>query len=60
MSSMWLIHVGKPALFDWLFMNGFQWWAGDKNGSLLFAIMFMLGCWLIGYVMDKKRIYIKL
>ncbi|MBZ4211190.1 MAG: heparan-alpha-glucosaminide N-acetyltransferase domain-containing protein [Rhodoferax sp.] len=60
MSSMWLSHVGKLALFDWLFMNGFQWWAGDKNGSLLFAIMFMLGCWLIGYVMDKKRIYIKL
>ncbi len=60
MSVLWLGHVGKLALFDWLYLNGFQWWAGDRNGSLLFALVFMLGCWLTGYVMDKKRIYIKL
>jgi predicted acyltransferase len=60
MSTLWLGHVGKLALFDWLYLNAFQWWAGDKNGSLLFALVFMLGCWQIGYVMDKKQIYIKL
>ncbi len=28
-------------------------------GSLCFALCYMLMCWLIGYWMDKKRIYIK-
>lgn len=28
-------------------------------GSLLFAISFMLVCWLVGLWMDKKRIYVK-
>ena len=56
----WIAHIGNLALFDWLFSNGFQWWAGDKPGSLAFALVFMLSCWLVGYAMDKKRIYIKL
>lgn len=60
MSIGWIAHIGNLALFDWIFNNGFQWWAGDKNGSLLFAVVFMLGCWLVGYAMDKRRIYIKL
>ncbi len=60
MSVLWLAHVGKLALFDWIYQNGFQGWAGDKNGSLLFALVFMLACWCVGYVMDRKRIYIKL
>ncbi len=60
MSVGWLVHIGDLALFDWLYSRGFQWWAGDKNGSLLFAVVFMLGCWLVGYAMDKKRIYLKL
>jgi predicted acyltransferase len=60
MSIGWIAHVGKLALFDWLYENGFQWWAGDKNGSLAFAVVFMLGCWLVGWAMDKKRVYIKL
>jgi predicted acyltransferase len=56
----WLTHVGSQTTFEWLYASGFQWWAGDKNGSLLFALAFMLSCWLVGFVMDKKKIYIKL
>ena len=56
----WITHVGDLALFDWLFNHGFQWWAGDKPGSFVFALAFMLACWLVGYGLDKKRIYIKL
>jgi len=59
-SIFWIAQVGDKALFDWLFLHGFQWWAGDKNGSLMFALVFMLACWGVGYVMDRKRIYIKL
>jgi len=60
MSVLWLVHIGPMALFDWIFTNGFAHWAGDKNGSLLFAVMFMLLCWCLAYGLDKKRIYIKL
>lgn len=60
MAVLWLVKIGDLALFDWIYRHLFQAWAGDKNGSLLFALIFMLGCWLLGYVMDKKRIYIKL
>ena len=59
-SIFWIAHVGDKALFDWLYLSGFQWWAGDKNGSLVFALVFMMLCWWAGYVMDRKRIYIKL
>jgi predicted acyltransferase len=33
--------------------------APGKVGSLLFAIGFMLLCWLIGFVLDKKKVYIR-
>ena len=32
---------------------------GGKIGSLVFAIVFMLVCWGVGYWLDKKKIYIK-
>jgi predicted acyltransferase len=56
----WLTPVGDQTLFMWLYANGFQWWAGDRNGSLLFALTFMAGCWLVGYAMDRRKIYIRL
>jgi len=30
-----------------------------KAASLAFALLFMLACWLIGYWLDKRKIYIK-
>ena len=35
-------------------------WAGDYFGSLLFALLFITLCWLFGYILYKKNIYIKL
>jgi predicted acyltransferase len=34
-------------------------YAGMYFGSLLFAICFMLTCWLAGWYLDKRKIYIK-
>jgi len=47
-------------LYEWLWAVGFAPWAGDKLGSLLCAVAYMLVCWVVAYVMDRKRIYIKL
>ena len=59
MSVMWLLQCGDQALFMCLYHHGFQWWAGDKPGSLLFALVFMLLCWLLGYALDKRGIHIR-
>lgn len=45
-------------LFPWLYQHIFQ-HAGLYLGSLLFAISWMLFCWIIGYYMDKKKIYVR-
>jgi predicted acyltransferase len=51
--------AGYKTAFDWLFKLGFSrfdpYW-----GSLFFAISFMLLCWLLGYVLDKFKIYIRI
>jgi predicted acyltransferase len=59
MAVSWTVQINKQPMFMWIYSNGFQWWAGGKVGSLLFAIAFAQFCWMIGYMMDKKRIYIR-
>ena len=34
--------------------------ASPVNASLMFALFFTLVCWSVGYVMDKRKIYIRL
>jgi len=59
--TLYLVQVpsGNISAFDWLFKLGFSrfdpYW-----GSLFFAISFMLLCWLLGYVLDKFKIYIRI
>ncbi len=50
---------GKP-MFRWMYDKT---WGLIGNGhipSLLWSLSFMLFCWLVGYWLDKKRIYVKL
>jgi predicted acyltransferase len=54
------IHIGQESLFEWLYAVGFAPWAGDEPASLLYAVVYMLCCWVVAYAMDRKRIYIKL
>jgi predicted acyltransferase len=46
------------SLFSWLYKNIYQ-HAGLYLGSLLFAVSWMLFCWIIGFYMDKKKIYVR-
>ena len=48
----------KTSVFQWIYQNIFS-HAGAYTGSLLFAICFMLCCWLVGYILDKRKIYIR-
>jgi predicted acyltransferase len=55
---LWFIPIGDKPLYKWLFQSIFS-KAGPYFGSFLFAITFMLFCWLVGYVLDKKKIYVR-
>jgi predicted acyltransferase len=57
--TMALIRVDGMGLKPWIFNNVFMVLATPKNASLLYAIAYMMLIWLIGYWMDKKRIYVK-
>lgn len=48
----------KTSLYQWIYKNIFA-NAGPYLGSLLFALSFMLCCWLVGYFLDKRKIYIR-
>jgi len=50
---LWFFNV-----YHWLYENIFQ-SAGNYFGSFLFAISIMLACWLVGYVLDKRKIYVR-
>jgi predicted acyltransferase len=56
---MWSIPIGDDSLYRWIYVNLFQSWAGDMNGSPLFALWVMLSCWVVGYLMDRRKIYVK-
>jgi predicted acyltransferase len=57
--SLYLIPLGNGSLQEWLYSDFFGSFASPINASLLFAVFFMLICWAVGYVMDKKKIYIR-
>jgi predicted acyltransferase len=56
---LWIINIQGVPLGRWSYENIFSPVAGAYLGSLLFAISWMLICWSVGYVLDKKKIYIK-
>lgn len=56
---MFLIPIGNESLFRWLYSHFFI-YAGDYFGAFLFSVWWMLTCWLAGYILDRKRIYIKI
>lgn len=56
---MWLVKIGNESVYAWLYHHIFS-IAGEYFGAFLFALWWMLTCWFVGYLLDKKKIYIKL
>jgi len=46
-------------LFSWINRSLFQKLIPGAVGSLLFAISFMMICWGVGWLLDRKRIYVR-
>ena len=45
--------------YTWIYQHLFVPVAGEMNGSLLFALTHVLFFWLIGYILYRKKIFIK-
>ncbi|MEO3405745.1 heparan-alpha-glucosaminide N-acetyltransferase domain-containing protein [Mucilaginibacter sp. CAU 1740] len=54
-----MIIISGTNAVDWINNVFYQVIAPGPIGSLLFAISFMLVCWLVAYLLDKKNIYIR-
>jgi len=53
------ITIGKLGFTEWVNGSVFQAIAPGPVGSLLFAISYMLVCWVFGKILDKNKIYIR-
>jgi predicted acyltransferase len=51
--------VGDSDLFEWVNKVFYQQLFPGAFGSLLFALTYMMVCWTVGYILDKKKIYIR-
>lgn len=56
---MLMIPVGDASLKSWMYEQFFSSFLPAKIASLTFAITFMLLIWLVGWMMDKRKWYIK-
>ena len=57
-SCLYIIQIGNQSCFEWIYTHSFahlpSYWA-----SLGFAVSYMLVCWLLGYILNKYKIYIR-
>jgi predicted acyltransferase len=55
------IGTGETAISvsNWIYQNWFVSWAGEMNGSLLFAFITLLFWWAVAYLMYAKRWFFK-
>ncbi|RYU91222.1 DUF1624 domain-containing protein [Mucilaginibacter terrigena] len=57
--AFWMISIGNKNLMAWINDVFYQKIAPGAVGSLLFAISYMMICWCVGKILDKKKIYIR-
>jgi predicted acyltransferase len=57
--TLYFVHVDREtSAYQWLYQTIYV-HAGPYMGSLLFAVTIMMICWLAGYWLDKKKIYVR-
>ena len=49
-----------PSLYDWMFNTLFRPWAGDYNGSLAFALTYVVFWLWVMWILHARKIYIKI
>jgi len=57
-STIW-VKTGL-SFYDWINQVFYQSIFPGAFGTLVFALCYMMLCWLVGYILDKRKIYIKI
>ena len=55
-----VLKIKDSSAYEWIADNVFVSWLGGYLGSLGFAISILLTCWIVGYFLNKNKIYIKI
>lgn len=55
-----MIPIGDTDFIGWVNTHFYQSIAAGAFGSLLFALSYMMVCWLVGYFLDKRKIYVRI
>lgn len=55
-----VVRVQGQVFIDWICDRVFQRMAPGPMGDLLFSLAFAMVCWLAGWIMDRKKIYIRI
>jgi predicted acyltransferase len=50
---------GDQDVKEWVNSAFYQQWFPGAFGSLLYSLTFMMICWTVGWILDKKKIYIR-
>ena len=53
-----MININGTPLPQWSYVNIFS-LSGAYVGAFLYAIFYMLYCWLVGYILDRNKIYVR-
>ena len=56
---LYMIPIGGESAFRWINTVFFQKLLPGSAGSLLFALLYMLLCWSVGWWLDRRRIYVR-
>jgi predicted acyltransferase len=51
--------MGGLGFKEWVNGSLYQSWCPGAFGSLLYSLSFMFICWLVGLVLDKRKIYVR-
>ena len=58
--ALYMIPVASGgSLFSWINRSLYQKLAPGPVGSLLFALSFMMVCWSVGWLLDRRKIYVR-
>jgi len=55
-----LVTVHGTPLLDWLYEQVFRPLGGERFGAFVYALAYLGTCWLAGWWLDRRRIYIRL
>lgn len=55
-----MVKIGEANLYSYLYQNLFASWLGNLNGSLVFAISYVMFIWVFAWILYLKNILIKI